>query len=98
MTHLLHNTSTRREQGVNGKQDNEEPSAASPSILYDLFATVNHRGTLNQGHYIANVKCGNDWFSCNDAFVTNAGEGDGENEVLSADGAYMLFYQKRKSK
>ena len=70
----------------------EGQSASSPRILYDLFATVNHKGTLNQGHYIANVKCGNRWFSCNDAFVTNADE----NEVLSSEGAYMLFYQKKK--
>lgn len=67
----------------------------STKILYDLFATVNHRGTLNQGHYTANVKCGNRWYSCNDALITTLGDGDGEKEVLSSEEAYMLFYQKR---
>ena len=72
--------------------------AESPKVLYDLFATVNHRGTLNQGHYTSNVKCGNHWYHCNDAFVCDAGEGNGEKEVLLAEGAYMLFYLKKDGK
>ena len=64
----------------------------SPKVLYDLFGTVNHNGTLHQGHYIANVKSGEQWYCCNDAFITNAGVGNGEKEVLLSDGAYMLFY------
>lgn len=63
--------------------------------MYDLFGTVNHEGSLNQGHYIANVKCGNTWYSCNDAFISLAGKGDGEAEVMSSAGAYMIFYIRR---
>lgn len=77
------------------EKNNADHTASSPKVLYDLFATVNHKGTLNQGHYVANVKCDNHWFSCNDAFVTNAGVGNGEKEVLSSEGAYMLFYKKK---
>jgi ubiquitin C-terminal hydrolase len=72
--------------------------AESPRVLYDLFATVNHRGTLHQGHYTSNVKCGNHWYHCNDAFVCDAGEGNGEKEVLLAEGAYMLFYRRKEKK
>ena len=68
----------------------------SPNILFDLFATLNHRGTLNQGHYTATVKCGDRWYACNDALITTFSDGDGEKEVLSSEEAYMLFYQKRK--
>jgi ubiquitin C-terminal hydrolase len=87
----------RREWGVGvAENKSEDQCASNPQIFYDLFATVNHRGTLHQGHYTAYVKCGDSWYLCNDAFVTNAGVGDGEKEVLSSEGAYMLFYQKKK--
>lgn len=84
------------ERGLEVKdRNNGEHSAKSPKVLYDLFGTVNHKGTLHQGHYVANVKSGEQWYSCNDAFVTTAGEGNGEREVLSSAGAYMLFYIKK---
>ena len=72
--------------------------AESPKMFYDLFATVNHRGSLNQGHYTSNIKCGDHWYHCNDEFVCHAGEGNGEKEVLEAEGAYMLFYLRKGGK
>jgi len=67
-----------------------------PSFLYDLIGTVNHFGTLQSGHYVANVKNGSKWYHCNDAHVSLAGEeGDGSNEVGSSSGAYLLFYIRR---
>lgn len=88
----------RCEQGLDVDQKSmENYGAGCPRVMYDLFATVNHKGTLHQGHYTANVKCGDCWYTCNDAFVSRAGVvGDGEKEVLSSDGAYMLFYQKKR--
>jgi len=79
----------------NKDDDTNQTDADSPKVLYDLFATVNHKGTLNQGHYTSNVKCGNHWYHCNDAFICDAGEGNGEKEVLLAEGAYMLFYRRK---
>lgn len=73
----------------------EDSSAASPIILYDLFGTVNHIGTLQSGHYVNNVNVNGQWFNCNDAHVSRAGTGDGEEAVLSNDGAYLLFYIRR---
>jgi ubiquitin carboxyl-terminal hydrolase 22/27/51 len=87
------------EQGLEPQGDSSTKDTSrvdSPKILYDLFATVNHRGTLNQGHYTAYVKCRKRWYSCNDALITALGDGDGEREVLSSEETYMLFYQKRK--
>lgn len=70
----------------------------APKIPYDLFATVNHNGTLHQGHYVSNVNIDGKWYNCNDVLVTEAGkDGDGEAEVLKSDGAYLLFYTKRKA-
>jgi ubiquitin C-terminal hydrolase len=86
------------EQGLESQEKFIEDTGVveSPKVLFDLFATVNHRGTLNQGHYTANVKCGDRWYLCNDALITTFGDGNGEKEVLSSEDAYMLFYQKRK--
>jgi ubiquitin carboxyl-terminal hydrolase 22/27/51 len=64
-------------------------------ILYDLSGTVNHLGTLQSGHYVTNVKVKNQWYHCNDAHVSRAGEGSGEKAVLASDGAYLLFYTRR---
>mmetsp|Transcript_46320 Transcript_46320/g.54121 ORF Transcript_46320/g.54121 Transcript_46320/m.54121 type:complete len:1447 (-) Transcript_46320:174-4514(-) len=85
----------------------ESPSIllSTPQILYDLIGTVNHIGTLHQGHYVSNVKVDGKWYNCNDAQVSFAGNGNGHNsgwentgekEVLTADGAYILFYQRRQ--
>jgi len=69
----------------------ESASVDAPQVLYNLFGTVNHFGTINSGHYVANVKVDGKWFHCNDALVVDAGVGDGEAEVLRSN-AYMLYY------
>ena len=63
-----------------------------PEIHYNLFATVNHFGNMQSGHYMANIKVDSTWYHCNDAHVSRAGVGTGAAEVLAADGAYLLFY------
>ena len=76
-----HSDNSRQDPGMGINQ-------TSPQILYDLFGTVNHKGTLNQGHYVSNVKIGERWYHCNDAHVSETEE----STVLSSDGAYILFY------
>jgi len=85
----------------NNTSNNEQWNKTSPKVLYDLFGTVNHFGTLHQGHYVANVKVNGDWFHCNDAFVSHADSATGDcsddvdGEVLESESAYILFYIKR---
>eukprot|EP00542_Grammatophora_oceanica_P005625 CAMPEP_0194063798 /NCGR_PEP_ID=MMETSP0009_2-20130614/81289_1 /TAXON_ID=210454 /ORGANISM="Grammatophora oceanica, Strain CCMP 410" /LENGTH=571 /DNA_ID=CAMNT_0038716059 /DNA_START=1 /DNA_END=1716 /DNA_ORIENTATION=- len=70
----------------------EQHDRAAPNVSYDLISTVNHKGTLNQGHYVANVKVEDgSWYHCNDAHVYHSTEA----EVLQSDGAYVLFYMRR---
>jgi len=57
-------------------------------VSYNLFATVNHTGNLQSGHYIANIKSGDNWYHCNDAQVHDITE----EKVMFSQGAYMLFY------
>lgn len=75
--------------------DQTEVPTAESQILYDLYGTVNHVGTLQSGHYVTNVKVDDLWYHCNDAHVCRAGVDDGEAEVLSNEGAYVLFYIRR---
>ncbi|KAK9806173.1 hypothetical protein WJX72_004306 [[Myrmecia] bisecta] len=58
--------------------------------LYELYAVVCHSGTLQGGHYIAFVRCGSQWYRCDDAFVTEVDEA----EVQSCQ-AYMLYYGQK---
>jgi ubiquitin C-terminal hydrolase len=66
-----------------------DPAALTPRILYNLQSTVNHYGSLQSGHYYANVRIDDTWFHCNDAHVSYAQEGE-----VVAQPAYMLFYAR----
>ena len=68
----------------------EDMPTAEPTILYDLFGTVNHIGSMQSGHYVANVKVDNKWYHCNDQNITYANE----ESVLKSE-AYVLFYIRR---
>ncbi|OCF60293.1 ubiquitin carboxyl-terminal hydrolase 22/27/51 [Kwoniella mangroviensis CBS 10435] len=59
-------------------------------FMYDLFAVVTHEGKLDNGHYWADVREGEEWWHCDDDKVTPTTL----SSVLSQK-AYMLFYVKR---
>jgi len=62
-----------------------------PDIAYHLFATVNHYGNMQSGHYVANIKTDRQWYHCNDAHVSfQSAKG-----VLESEGAYLLFYMRQ---
>lgn len=77
------------------EEKSNQADATMPEVLYDLFATVNHFGNLQSGHYVTNVKVDQRWYHVNDAQVEYAGSGSGEAEVLQKEGAYLLFYVRR---
>lgn len=74
-----------------GYEGEDDLPTAEPKILYDLFGVVNHVGSMQSGHYVANVEVGGKWYHCNDQHVSYASE----ESVLKADGAYILFYIRR---
>ncbi|CAD8183871.1 unnamed protein product [Paramecium octaurelia] len=57
---------------------------------YDLYAVINHSGTLTSGHYTAYAKNRDDlhWYHYNDALVTPVQQPESLND------AYLLFYFK----
>ena len=61
------------------------------SSKYSLVASINHSGTLDQGHYWAVVKDSNtgDWLSCNDKVVLTVPQ-----HSLNNTTSYILFYKK----
>ena len=60
--------------------------------IYDLYAVVNHKGSMQSGHYTAFCKnpVKGSWFSFDDTRVIPIPE----ESVISTD-AYILFYQRR---
>jgi Ubiquitin carboxyl-terminal hydrolase len=71
---------------------NSNASATAPSspLLYDLFAVINHSGSLSQGHYTCYVQESNVWYECDDTWVCEVSQDD-----VSASQPYILFYRKR---
>ena len=53
---------------------------------YDLYAVINHIGSLSQGHYFCNIKQGNKWIRYEDSYVE-------EDEDINVSNIYLLVYK-----
>ena len=62
-------------------------------IIYELFAVINHQGTVDFGHYFSYIKFYHkeDWFEFNDSQVRYIGK-----NIESFPYAYALFYTKKE--
>lgn len=60
------------------------------SSEFELFAVVTHTGKLDAGHYVTYLRLSNQWYKCDDAWVTQVNE----NIVRAAQG-YMIFYVQK---
>jgi len=74
--------------------ESPERTLGKNNTLYDLIGVVNHSGSLNGGHYVADCMNRDDkkWYHYNDSRVTSSPKGS-----LSSTGAYILFYLRRSS-
>ncbi|KAF4347869.1 hypothetical protein G4B88_009950 [Cannabis sativa] len=71
--------------------DEDEPDASNDlSSEFELFAVVTHSGKLDAGHYVTYLRLCNQWYKCDDAWITRVNE----NIVRAAQG-YMLFYVQK---
>ncbi|XP_051547729.1 uncharacterized protein LOC127437100 isoform X2 [Myxocyprinus asiaticus] len=67
--------------------------------VYDLYAVINHSGSLSGGHYFANIKSfeNQQWYQFNDSSVHRIRKFDGgrhlQNHFVS-DMACLLFFKK----
>ncbi|CDW80741.1 ubiquitin carboxyl-terminal hydrolase 11 [Stylonychia lemnae] len=71
---------------------NQDQSQNDMSTKYDLYAVVNHFGTINRGHYTSAVKNlqTNNWVSYDDSSVKDIPESKVRSQY-----AYILFYQRK---
>lgn len=60
---------------------------------YDLFATTNHFGSMEGGHYTAIVKHKDELYNVDDHVVTKLSENAWDTK--SRNTIYMLFYRFR---
>lgn len=70
--------------------DTENESVPESLFAYDLFAVVTHEGKLDNGHYWAHVRSGDEWWHCDDDKVTPT-----TLAGALAQKAYMLFYVRK---
>ena len=57
--------------------------------LFDLYAVVNHSGTLSGGHYSTILKHNNNWFKYDDSYVVE------NDEKIESKAVYILMYKMK---
>ncbi|KAG8372682.1 hypothetical protein BUALT_Bualt12G0092000 [Buddleja alternifolia] len=61
------------------------------SSEFELFAVITHTGKLDAGHYVTYLRLSNQWYKCDDAWVTQVND-----DVVRAAQGYMIFYVQKK--
>ncbi|CAA0819943.1 Ubiquitin carboxyl-terminal hydrolase 22 [Striga hermonthica] len=57
---------------------------------FELFAVITHSGKLDAGHYVTYLRLNDEWFKCDDAWITRVAD----HVVRTAQG-YMMFYVQK---
>ncbi|KAK7330036.1 hypothetical protein VNO77_24221 [Canavalia gladiata] len=71
--------------------DGDEPDASNELCSeFELFAVVTHTGKLDAGHYVTYLRLSNQWYKCDDAWVTQVDE-----NIVRAAQCYMMFYVQK---
>ncbi|KAF5181574.1 Ubiquitin carboxyl-terminal hydrolase [Thalictrum thalictroides] len=70
----------------------EDESDASNELPaeFELFAVVTHTGKLDAGHYVTYLRLSNQWYKCDDAWISPVSE-----SIVRAAQAYMMFYVQK---
>ncbi|XP_011031424.1 PREDICTED: ubiquitin carboxyl-terminal hydrolase 22 [Populus euphratica] len=67
-----------------------ESDEADISAEFEIFAVVTHSGMLDSGHYVTYLRLQNQWYKCDDAWITEVDE-----RIVRASQCYMIFYVQR---
>ncbi|KAK9696974.1 hypothetical protein RND81_08G007400 [Saponaria officinalis] len=61
--------------------------------LYELYALINHYGSMGSGHYTAHIKLLDEtrWYNFDDSHITAINE-----DEVKTNAAYVLFYRRKK--
>ena len=80
---------------IANKEAGNTMSSAKENSLYDLYAVVNHMGTISSGHYTSYCKTEkDDWMLFDDDRVFELHQNI-EKELVT-NKAYILFYQRQR--
>lgn len=60
------------------------------STEFELFAVVTHAGKLESGHYVTYLRLREQWYKCDDAWITQVSDG-----VVRALQGYMMYYVQK---
>ncbi|KAK1322979.1 Ubiquitin carboxyl-terminal hydrolase 22 [Acorus calamus] len=75
---------------VAGADDDDPNASVEISSEFELFAVVTHTGKLDAGHYITYLRLNNQWYRCDDAWITHVNE-----DLVRAAQCYMMFYVQK---
>lgn len=67
-----------------------EGEEADVSTEFEVFAVVTHSGMLESGHYVTYLRLRNQWYKCDDAWITEVDE-----EVVRTSQCYLMFYVQK---
>ncbi|KAK6945165.1 Peptidase C19, ubiquitin carboxyl-terminal hydrolase [Dillenia turbinata] len=71
--------------------DGDESDATNElSSEFELFAVITHSGKLDAGHYVTYLRLRNQWYKCDDAWITQVNE-----DIVRAAQGYMMFYVQK---
>ncbi|XP_047980267.1 ubiquitin C-terminal hydrolase 22 isoform X1 [Salvia hispanica] len=68
----------------------EGEEADVSSTEFEVFAVVTHTGMLESGHYATYLRLRNQWYKCDDAWITEVDE-----EVVRTSQCYLMFYVQK---
>ncbi|GFY96796.1 ubiquitin-specific protease 22 [Actinidia rufa] len=60
------------------------------STDFEVFAVVTHSGMLESGHYVTYLRLKNQWYKCDDAWITEV-----DKEVVKASQSYLIYYVQK---
>lgn len=69
-----------------------EGDESDASTEFEVFAVVTHSGMLESGHYVAYLRLRNQWYKCDDAWITEVDEG-----IVRASQCYLVYYVQKGS-
>ncbi|KAL3535918.1 hypothetical protein ACH5RR_004379 [Cinchona calisaya] len=71
--------------------DGDESDASNElSSEFELFAVITHAGKLDAGHYVTYLRLSNQWYKCDDAWITQVND-----SIVRAAQGYMIFYVQK---
>ncbi|CAK9141329.1 unnamed protein product [Ilex paraguariensis] len=67
-----------------------EGDESDVSTEFEVFALVTHSGMLESGHYVTYLRLKNQWYKCDDAWITEVDE-----EVVRSSQCYLMYYVQK---